>query len=78
MPRFNAETTEKLRRMRRNADNARRTASSFGAKNPGAVSYWNGTAEMIDRLADYVESVAFPLPPVQRDGVWLPDGGRAV
>jgi len=78
MPRFNAETVEKLRSMRRRADSARRTANSFGTKNPGAVSYWNGTADMIDRLADYVESVAFPMPPVQIAGVWFPDGGRGV
>jgi len=78
MPRFNAETVETLRNMRRRADNARKTASGFEESNPGAISYWNGLADMIDRMADYVESVAFPLPPVRIAGVWLPDGGRGV
>jgi len=78
MPRFNAETVEKLHNMRRRADSARRMANDFGARNPGAAAYWHGTASMIDRMADYVESVAFPMPPVQIAGVWLPDGGRGV
>jgi len=78
MPRFNAETIEKLRGLERQSANARRMAAGFSGRNSCAEAYWNGRAAMAERIAEHIASVAFPMPPVQIAGVWLPDGGRGV